>query len=65
MKKLKEQLEEKTQLLRGAIQNQQNALELMMDQLRVSEDARFQVREQFYISSRRKRREGPWQALRS
>uniref|UniRef100_A0A0D9R410 PAS domain containing repressor 1 n=1 Tax=Chlorocebus sabaeus TaxID=60711 RepID=A0A0D9R410_CHLSB len=34
MKKLKEQLEERTQLLRDAIQNQQNALELMMDQLR-------------------------------
>lgn len=65
MKKLKEQLEERTQLLHDAIQNQQNALELMMDQLQVSEDARFQVREQFYISSRRKRREGPWQALRS
>ncbi|KAL4693378.1 hypothetical protein H8957_002743 [Semnopithecus entellus] len=33
MKKLKEQLEERTQLLHDAIQNQQNALELMMDQL--------------------------------
>uniref|UniRef100_A0A2K5MSM7 PAS domain containing repressor 1 n=1 Tax=Cercocebus atys TaxID=9531 RepID=A0A2K5MSM7_CERAT len=33
MKKLKEQLQERTQLLHDAIQNQQNALELMMDQL--------------------------------
>ncbi|KAL4844671.1 hypothetical protein H8958_017026 [Nasalis larvatus] len=33
MKKLKEELEERTQLLHDAIQNQQNALELMMDQL--------------------------------
>ncbi|XP_023058043.1 circadian clock protein PASD1 [Piliocolobus tephrosceles] len=33
MKELKEQLEERTQLLHDAIQNQQNALELMMDQL--------------------------------
>ncbi|PNJ15489.1 PASD1 isoform 1 [Pongo abelii] len=32
-KKLKEQLEERTRLLHDAIQNQQNALELMMDQL--------------------------------
>ncbi|XP_011529404.1 circadian clock protein PASD1 isoform X1 [Homo sapiens] len=33
MKKLKEQLEERTWLLHDAIQNQQNALELMMDHL--------------------------------
>nr|XP_021530280.1 circadian clock protein PASD1 [Aotus nancymaae] len=42
IKKLKEQLEKRNQMLHHAIQNQQDALEVLMDRLQTSQDARFQ-----------------------
>lgn len=50
MKKFKEQLEEKTQMLRADIRSQQDALEMIKEQLQRMQDSNFQVRSPFYIS---------------
>ncbi|TKC44962.1 hypothetical protein EI555_006294, partial [Monodon monoceros] len=49
MKKFREQLEERTQMLRGEIWNQNHALEMLKEQLQSMQDSKLQVRGQFYI----------------
>lgn len=59
MKKFREQLEERTQMLRGEIWNQNHALEMLKEQLQSMQDSKLQVRGQFYVSDGRERRKGP------
>lgn len=59
MKKFKEQLEEKTQMLHADIRNQQKALEMIREQLQAMQESKFQVRDQFHVSGRRERRKEP------
>lgn len=59
MKRFREQLEERTQMLRGEIWNQNHALEMLKEQLQSMQDSKLQVRGQFYVSGGRERRKGP------
>lgn len=50
MKKFREHLEKKTQMLQGNIKSQQDALEMVKEQLQRMQSSGFQVRGQFHIS---------------
>lgn len=54
MRKFREQLEEKTRMLQAEIRSLQDALEMMKEQLRRTEDSGFQIRGQFHVSKRQK-----------
>lgn len=55
-KKFSKQLEEKAQLLQADMRIQQDALDMVKEQLKVLQDSKLQVRGQFHVSGRRNRR---------
>lgn len=54
MMRFKRQLEEKTQMLQADISTQKKELKQMKEQLNTLQDSKSQVRDQFYVSGRKK-----------
>lgn len=52
MQKFSEQLEEKTQMLQADLRAQQDALDIIKEQLKTLQDSKFQVRDQFHVNGR-------------
>lgn len=59
MQKFKEQLQVRTQVLEADITSQQDALEMMKEQLQTMQRSAYQVRDWLCISGRRESGEGP------
>lgn len=52
-KKFKKQLEKKTQMLQAGLRIQQENMNMMKEQLRMLQDSKLQVRDQFHVSGRK------------